>query len=195
MMTLQPGATIDDSLLKHFFLAALPENVRAILAINTGLPSKDLAIMADKIMMVVNPNIEKNVAAVSVQPQDAIINALQKITERLDRLETNRTSSATNNTDNFRSRNPPSFPYSYRSRESSPSFQRNRNASPNRGTLCYYHYKFRSQARRCNLGCTWLNINKECVINDICIHHAKYRENANQCITGCKYAQHQQPKN
>ena len=133
--------------------------------------------------------------SLAAQPQDAIINALQKITERLDRLETNRNAFTSNNSDSFRSRNPFLTPYNDRSRDTSPSFQRNRNASPNRGTLCYYHYKFRNDAKRCNLGCTWKNLNNECTVNNICIHHARYRENANQCTPGCKYQEYQKQKN
>lgn len=131
-MKSKAGSGIGDSLMKSLFLQRLPTHVQQILA-----TSKDnieqLAEMADGIMAVSTPTT--SIHAVESDRND-LHATLMDISARLSRLETHRNRSSSRNR----------FQRGQRSR--SPSADRNTG-------LCWYHYKFKQQARKCKKPCSF----------------------------------------
>ena len=182
---LQSGITTDDSILRHFFLSALPTQTQAILAVADTTSLDKLAEMADKIAVftkVPQANFQPLTHAVlpaasssaistandpfSLSHQDKIVSALEDLGRRLSRIE---------NTQNPQRR----------------TFERSlsRGKSPNRrGFICHFHQKFRNDAKRCVIGCSWQNKSSDCQMTDVCIFHDKFQSNARRCLTGCKFA-------
>ncbi|XP_045502775.1 uncharacterized protein LOC123699789 [Colias croceus] len=119
----------------------LPPAIRAVLAVSESKSEDILASIADKVMESMTPL--NSVSAVqqsslSNSPENNLIGEIEKLNNRLRRLETR------NNTSNFRTRS--------RSR-SRGRFQRNQRHNPN--WLCKYHYKYKNKATKCVKPCNW----------------------------------------
>ncbi|XP_047030497.1 uncharacterized protein LOC124637840 [Helicoverpa zea] len=125
----------------------LPNSVRGVLAVTEEKDLEKLASIADKIMETTTPI--HSVATVKQEPgpsgsQDQIISAINKLSDRLQNLES-RSRGRSNNwrRNNFR-----------RNRSRSGSRSRTRKfEDPN--WLCFYHYKYRSKATKCVDPCNW----------------------------------------
>ncbi|XP_047022631.1 uncharacterized protein LOC124632023 [Helicoverpa zea] len=125
----------------------LPNSVRGVLAVTEEKDLEKLASIADKIMETTTPIY--SVATVKQEPgpsgsQDQIISAINKLSDRLQNLES-RSRGRSNNwrRNNFR-----------RNRSRSGSRSRTRKfEDPN--WLCFYHYKYRSKATKCVDPCNW----------------------------------------
>ena len=142
----RPGM-MDETLLRELFLQRLPPNVRMVLASTpdgTGL--EKLADLADKVMEVATPTV--GVASVNAPPTLATevehlrveVSRLGKLVQTLARP---RSSSRSAMRPSRRSPTPPA-----RAAGSSDPPQ-------DSDTLCWYHHKFGSQARRCKSPCSW----------------------------------------
>ncbi len=141
----RPGLT-DDSFLRELFLQRLPPNVRMVLASTpdgTGLEQQ--ADLADKVMEVVAPPTA--IASVSTPPPLATeVDQLREQVSRLSKLVHNlsRTRSSSRSS-NRPSRRPSTPPADSAETSDSPDDQE---------TLCWYHRKFSSQAKRCRSPCS-----------------------------------------
>ncbi|XP_051168398.1 uncharacterized protein LOC127286129 [Leptopilina boulardi] len=124
-----------DDVLKTIFLEHLPANCRAVLAVSETNDLNRLASMADRIMSY--SSSEKNVAAVSVDPDSEILKKLEKLTLRIDALST-------------RSRNPSKSNNHDRSRSRSKSNSGGKNQGFYR-----FHRKFGKKAHRCFQPCSF----------------------------------------
>jgi len=180
---LHPGITsgTDTTLLKRFFLKALPPLVQAVLAGTSITDLKDLSIIANNIMATqpiqgthADPNSfrypmmsmkedkppqassEEQITTLSAQ-----ISSLQMEVNNLKSLLTTKRTTAT-------------------------SPKRGRSNSRSR-LLCFYHQKFGDRARKCQLGCEWTGDRSVLETSATCIFHHRYGERAQRCISGCKY--------
>lgn len=141
----RPGLT-DDSFLRELFFQRLPPNVRMVLASTpdgTGLEQQ--ADLADKVMEVAAPPTA--IASVSTPPPLATeVDQLREQVSRLSMLVHNlsRTRSSSRSS-NRPSRRPSTPPADSAETSDSPDDQE---------TLCWYHRKFGSQAKRCRSPCS-----------------------------------------
>lgn len=139
MRELAEGA-LSDEFLKTLFLNQLPQFAQSILAISNE-PLDSLAKQADQIISLSVPQ-QYETHAVS-KNSDAVIAALSKkideLTIKVDRLSRS----------NSRSRN------HFRNRSFTPRRE------PSISGMCYYHEKFKSNARRCRSPCNFKESNDE----------------------------------
>ncbi len=141
----RPGLT-DDSFLRELFLQRLPPNVRMVLASTpdgTGLEQQ--ADLADNVKEVATSPTA--IASVSTPPPLATeVDHLREQVSRLSKLVHNlsRTRSSSRSS-NRPSRHPSTPPAD--SGETSDSLDDHK-------TLCWYHHKFGSQAKRCRSPCS-----------------------------------------
>ena len=182
---LQSGITQDDAILRHFFLSALPNQTRAILAVADTTSLEKLAEMADKIASISLPSVVCNavvpptfslsassptISSDALPSEDRLIAVLEKLSDRISRLESTRES--------------PRERRSW-SRTKSPY----RGQSPSRGLICTFHMKFKRESRKCTVGCAWRDRNSDCQITDVCVFHDRYRDAALKCLSGCRHYQ------
>ena len=189
--TLQPGLSKDDALLRRFFLSSLPQTTQQIL---TVLPStvslKDLATAADRMAEVAGLSHQTNIHSItqipalpstssnastslSVSGESALCHAITLLTDKIMNLDSRLNSferSHHNSKEN--------------SRSSSVS---SRNSSSRDNKFCFYHFKFKDDAKFCNIGCLWNNRSPSCKQKDICVFHARYHNRARRCLEGCKF--------
>jgi hypothetical protein len=179
----------NDSLFKQFFLKSLPLQAQAILAVSKTTDVIELAALADKIIETIRPTpslpiytettLSQPVAtfvAETVQStsNDPVLCALRQISKDLRDLTLSRSRS-------------PSY-LSYDHHRPSRNSSRNFSPSPSRqGFWCPHHQKYRHNAQKCNIGCTWTNKPESCTTTDTCIYHARYRESARSCRIGCRF--------
>ncbi|KAJ8713198.1 hypothetical protein PYW07_017468 [Mythimna separata] len=146
---------IPESTLRLMWTNHLPPHVRSVLAVSETFSTKtaldELALLADKIM---EQTAATEVAAVHAPPPPAapstsladtqyLINEIRKLSLEIAELKTSR--NYYNNNNYRRSRHP--------SRHRSTSRSRNRETSPS--PFCYYHRRFKEQARRCTSPCSF----------------------------------------
>jgi len=173
---INPTLTQEDNLLKQLFIQSLPANIQLLLtAIPPTLSLTEIANVADKSFEVLKQNCPSPVITASIASQQSEIANLQETTKRLNDTITQLTASL-NQISLTRQRS------THRRFNRSPS----RTRSTSRGMTCYYHRKFRNDARRCFIGCKYytpsFNSNK-------CIYHATFDKGAHRCLTGCKWNQ------
>ena len=174
--TLQAGITKDDAILRPFFLSVLPPQTQAILAVSTSTSLIDLASMADKIAAVSLPlslaSDDKSCHAVTSTAQafppqmEFLVNAFEKLNARLDQVE-----------------------HQHRRRSSHSRGHRSHRSQSKRrnGPLCSYHEQYANRAKRCFIGCGWVNRPAECQLLDLCVFHGRYKQQARRCLEGCRH--------
>ena len=52
--------------------------------------------------------------------------------------------------------------------------------------LCSNHFKFKNNANKCCIGCTWMD-KQNCTITQICVYHDIYASSAKRCLPGCTF--------
>ncbi|XP_014358648.2 uncharacterized protein LOC106710969 [Papilio machaon] len=123
--------SVDDAFLRQLWLRRLPIDVQAILQTQWDLPIDKIAEIADKIMDV------KSISVKSQTPSPEFSNLEKQIAELTSQV-------AALNAQYEYKRNP-------RNRSQSRSQSRNRYNS----TICYYHWKFGRDAKKCTKPCSW----------------------------------------
>jgi hypothetical protein len=141
MKELASGQVTDD-FLKNLWLQRLPTNIQTVLAVS-GDELDKLAILADKVSELSEPHSNNMIAAVAEHNEYKILQVqINELTKKIEEL-------TLQNSDN-RSRSP------YRGRRRSNSF-RNRSNSRHFQSggqdICFYHYRFGAQARKCKRPC------------------------------------------
>ena len=132
------AADTDDALVRELFLQRLPANVRVVLASAPDTTSlDDLAQLADCVVDAAPPTI----AGVTAPPQQEV-EQLRAEVSRLAELITSRSPA--------RHRSP--TPHTPRHRRRSPT--PHRSLSPGNQSLCWYHERFGSDARKCRPPCS-----------------------------------------
>ncbi|XP_023220291.1 uncharacterized protein LOC111622178, partial [Centruroides sculpturatus] len=138
------GTQVTDEFLRTLFLQRLPNNVRSVLVTKQD-SLHTLAAMADKIMEITSPN--SDICSTS--------GATAHQTDRLSRLE-KAVSELAISIHELRARSP------------SRSERRRRSPSPNVPgyNVCWYHFKFKANARKCTPPCSFKRVIKEASGND-----------------------------
>jgi len=123
--------SLSEQVLKTVWLRALPARAKNIL---TALdqPLSQLATIADKIL-----DSDPNEAAVVSAKEDTLAQLIAEVRNLRMALEDNRT----------RSRS--------RSRGKNRTKERPRSKTKKENWLCYYHFKFKEKARKCEQPCNW----------------------------------------
>ena len=160
---LHPGHPLNLDIIKRFFLAVLPDTVRAILAGSEKSSLEELAIIADNIIShLPSPNI----SALDTPIHDLIRNLSDQVASLKLEVASNK-----------RSRSP--------IRSYSEIKFRNRSKSTHT-LLCNEHHRFNTEAKKCCLGCSWSG-NNTCEIIQICIYHHLFKDRARRCLEGCQF--------
>jgi len=159
---LHPGSSSNMDILRRFFLAVLPPTARAILAGSEKSSLTELAGIADKVLV----NLPETTVS-NIEP--SVINIIKDLANQVASLQLEFSSQ--------RSSRPLS--------RSQPSLQRERSKSISR-ILCTHHFKYKSSATKCCIGCTWSD-KKNCSINQICVYHDVYASSAKRCLDGCTF--------
>ncbi|XP_047032027.1 uncharacterized protein LOC124643514 [Helicoverpa zea] len=147
------GNMITEDGIKIEWMNHLPPQMRVVLSVNTDSSLDMLAAMADKMM---EYSESANIAAVSSsQPDSAAVN--QKIMSAQIQVLSKQLENLTLEISELRSRGRPNHRRYQRSRSRSKSTARHQH-DPNR--VCYYHYRFGDQARRCVSPCARRNQKK-----------------------------------
>lgn len=140
------SSTCPEDLLRTLWLQRLPVTVQQILATNTG-SLDDLAKMADKIVAVYSPEcatvnlIPSDTASVaSENPVASLESQISLLTRKLDHFSLRRSRSK----DRYLPRS--------RSRSRSNTSERN---------VCWYHFRFGPNARKCQPPCEYSTLQKE----------------------------------
>lgn len=131
------GSSVSSELLRNMWLKALPERMQATLAVTTETSLEKLADIADRIAEVYEPSVSQ-VNCPSTQPRpSASFSHLEDMIEKL-RLEISELKGQMS-----------------RNRGNKP-VDRKRSRSRSKGRkYCYYHHRFREQARKCQQPCSW----------------------------------------
>lgn len=135
------GTKVNDDLMKSLWLQRLPQQTQAILSVSSELLSKQAA-MADKIYQVADrPNEACSIASSS--SSGTIQNLRQEVSVLTRKIEQLMQSNGRNGSRS-----------SSRQRSQSRSRARSRSASQAKQyDTCWYHYKFKEQAKKCNAPC------------------------------------------
>ncbi|XP_030039105.1 uncharacterized protein LOC115454516 [Manduca sexta] len=142
---------IKDDTLLLLWQNHLPTAVRAVLIVTDSKDLNTLASVADKVMETVKPI---NVGEVSTSDTTSLAAQIARINVRLDEMQSR----------------PPRQSSRFSARKTRERYGREarsisrgrRNPTP-RGTparadwMCFYHYRFKEQARKCVPPCAWAN--------------------------------------
>lgn len=153
---------VPDSTLRLMWTNHLPSHVRSVLAVSESFSTKteleELALLADKMMeqtavpevAVVQSSAPPPTSATQADTQ-YLINEIRKLSLEIAELKARPPPPTYNNNNYRRSR--------YSSHHRSSSLSRNRDTSPS--PFCYYHRRFKEQARRCTSPCSFKKQNTE----------------------------------
>jgi len=158
---IHPGSSSNMDILRRFFLAVLPPTARAILAGSEKSSLTELAGIADKVLV----NLPETTVS-NIEP--SVIDIIKDLANQVATLQLEFSSQR-----------------SSRSLSRSQSSQRERSKSISR-ILCTHHFKYKSSATKCCIGCTWSD-KKNCSINQICVYHDVYASAAKRCLDGCTF--------
>ena len=149
MQQLAGGQAVDQKLMRSLFLQKLPTSVQQIAAaVGDKVELSELAEMADSILEVTG-GAQAHVSAVSENPVAVEINQLKEDMAELKTMFRSVLELSNNPQGRGRSSNRGGRSSS---RGRSP-FHRGRDAS--KYPLCWYHWKFRENATRCEQPCAW----------------------------------------
>lgn len=135
MKSLAAGKASTD-ILKTLFLERLPDKVKSILAVCETSDLEKLALQADKIVEAFSNSTSMFVSEISPPPnEDDVSKKLDTLIARIDALETRSRSNQRE------------------ARSSSRPRSRSRGASKNESGICWYHWRFAENARKCIQPC------------------------------------------
>lgn len=131
---------VDDKFIRELWLQKLPSDVQFLLAPSQELALDQVALMADNAMQYRLTPVTAGVHTPGPSPKEdgalaSIMAKLEKLELKLHRLERERS----------------------RSRDRPRSQSRNRSISSSRpkGSECWYHYRHKEKARKCEPPCSW----------------------------------------
>jgi len=159
---LHPGSSSNVDILRRSFLAVLPPTARAILAGSDKSSLTDLANIADKVLL--------NLPNTTISHVDKSITEL--ITTLSDQVASLQLEVTAQRQSRFHNR---SIPHTSRPRSKSLS-----------KIICSNHFKFKNNANKCCIGCTWMD-KQNCTITQICVYHDIYASSAKRCLPGCTF--------
>ena len=148
----------------------------------TTVPLDDLAAIADRSFEIIKQNQTTPAITANINTSQSEIDLLKQTTKLLQESVTNLTNSI-NQLTIRQSRSPSRSNYRTRSSSRKP-------------ITCYYHYKFKTNARSCNFGCQYFD--KNLFNPKTCVYHARFGDDARQCSQGCTWNSSQKiqkPKN
>ena len=149
MQHLVGGKNFDESILRQLWLQHIPLSTRQILATQHEAPLSAVAELADKIHECYPNNIMATVSHSSHHSDMEAMDArLSRIELRLDKL----TEALVKMSEDFTS---PAFNHRPRSSSRKGRTPRTRDA------ICYYHSKFKDNAKHCILPCSYVSANKQ----------------------------------
>lgn len=131
---------VPENIIKNVWMDRMPKNIQTILAITEGSLQK-LAEIADKLWEL---NSNYNISPVERKTETSPANLeIKKLNEKINMLE-EKINQLLETNNNNRSRSP--SPYK---RSKSPS------RFKNTGKFCFYHFKFKENAKKCTPPCQW----------------------------------------
>lgn len=136
------GDNVGDKLVRQLWLEKLPESVRNVVVVSNE-ELKKVAAMADKILDL-SPVPETYSADSKTLQMPTLLKKIEVLEEQISALTTQ---------DNFRRDGRSNFRSRNRSRSRSSS--RSRGRFNEDGRLCYYHFTFGRNARKCTAPCQW----------------------------------------
>lgn len=145
MTELARNAKVADSTLHSLWLQRLPGAVRAVLTVSQDQKLDNLAAIADKIMENIRFNEVSEVAVNNNFPMNELLAQINKLSLEVAELRSSRSGPRRGER-----RYQPRFRSRSRSR---PGTTRKQSNDPN--WLCFYHYRYRSQAKKCEQPCAW----------------------------------------
>lgn len=153
------GNSVGDGLIRTIWLGRLPSLAQAILAAQQNLELNDLANLADSIVetTAITPI---NVAEVAANSSTDLLT--QRILQQQLQIELLKQEIATiksNNSKRSYDRSPSRSRHSSRSRFRSKTPNRSNSQQPLSG-ICWYHWKFGTNATKCNKPCSFTNDSK-----------------------------------
>lgn len=154
MVDMGRNMQVSEQMLKNLWLSRLPANIRASLAVSQEQNLENLAKIADSVMENLNVGelaaLQFSNTSTANFPVSEIMSQMNKLTLEVASL---RAEVQTHRQNNYRSRGRGRFYRRNRSRSRSRSTPRITPQDPK--WLCRYHYKFKSQARKCEQPCNW----------------------------------------
>jgi hypothetical protein len=152
------GPTVPDDFLRPVWSGRLPNNIQTIVASQPKLSLDDVAELADRIQELAPT--ARSIASTSFEPsRDAASGLIQRVEELTQQVE------ALLKVDNPRRQaREPTRRYRSESRGASRSKSRQRSSFhtvPEGLTICWYHYRFGSNAERCVMPCTFKSGNSQ----------------------------------
>lgn len=154
------GAAIDESILREIFLNRLPSEVQKILIASRNTSLQDLADMADQVLEITSPvtisairdsysgvkqdNYESRFSTLESTMKELAVH-VSKLSQDVSRLTSMDQSFSKSNCNN-----------KPRSRSTSRHSRHSPNTDPDK-RLCWYHYTFADQAKKCIPPCAWGN--------------------------------------
>lgn len=145
------GTMVQDDALRVLWLKQMPTSVRTVLSINKESSLETLATMADKMLEQLQEPQINAIGTSSDQTQDAKMDLLTKQIEKLT-LEV----AELRGRQNYRR---PAFSRGRSRSKSNNNGKTRRPGNPN--WVCRYHYRFRSEARRCEAPCAWKKLQEK----------------------------------
>ena len=172
LSSLNQAFTQNDDLLRQLFIQSLPSQLQILLAVvPPSVPLDDLATIADRSYELIKQKQPVSTITANINTQNTELKLLKQTTKSLQDSISILTASI--NHLSVRS-----------SRSTSRSHIRNRSLS-NNTLICYYHQKFKNNAKSCQFGCRFFN--SELFKPKICVYHGKYQRNARKCLDGCTW--------
>ena len=130
------ASTTDSTFLRELFLQRLPSNVRMVLAsAKTTATLEELAELADKVVEVATPTVA---ATSAPHPFPEILTEIEQLRGEVQKLQASVRSLAR------------------QSRGRSHSRSRQHSPAPQEQTICWYHQKYGSNAKKCTQPCNYV---------------------------------------
>lgn len=152
------GNKISEQAMKFLWGSHLPKAIRTVLAIHEKEDLNKLAEMADRIMLE-NDSYQsvKYIDEIKQTPQQTenfqmLHHMIMELSNKFERMSVQNNNRYTSRRDQYRSSSP------HRTRSNS---RNNKKYAQKPTGLCYYHYRFKSQATRCKQPCSWQTQNKQ----------------------------------
>lgn len=146
---------IPDETLRMMWQGHLPTNIRAVIAVSDTKELDSLANLADTVLESTRTAHVNEIAQQQQQPSSSvskdtelIIAEIAKLSVRVADIERSR-GNYQNNRWNNRSRS------ASRNRSQSPAERRTRRTPESPDWVCFYHYRFRENAKNCKEPCSW----------------------------------------
>lgn len=142
---------VKDNMLKLMWLRQLPPSVTSVLAVTEELSMEKITQISDKIYENINNAEVSSISKQESTVNDSVAKCLASVATKLENMQLS-ISALTNEQNSNRWRNTQRNVQSSRFRPRSISRE---HYNRNNNRLCFYHYKYGQQARKCIKPCSW----------------------------------------